>query len=65
MDEERDIRGSFRYRHTYSAAIELLADDAVDVENIVDFEMKLGDAAAAFQRAMDPETVKGMVRVGE
>ena len=65
VDNELDVRGSFRYRNTYPAAIELLANDAVDVEGIVDFEMDLGDVDAAFRRAMEPETVKGMVRVGE
>ena len=60
---ELDVHGSFRYRNTYPAAIELLANGAVDVEGIVDFEMGLGNVDAAFQRAMNPGTVKGMVQV--
>jgi L-iditol 2-dehydrogenase len=65
VDNELDVRGSFRYRNTYPTAIELLADDEVDVAGIVDFEMGLGDVDAAFRRAMDDETVKGMVRVAD
>ncbi|MFC4450134.1 NAD(P)-dependent alcohol dehydrogenase [Halorussus aquaticus] len=65
VDNELDVRGSFRYRNTYPAAIELLADGAVDAAGIVDFEADLEDTDDAFQRAMDPETVKGMVRIGK
>ena len=65
VDNELDVHGSFRYRNTYPAAIDLLADGAVDVAGIVDFEADLADVDDAFRRAMDPETVKGMVRVGE
>ena len=61
VDNELDVRGSFRYRNTYPAAIDLLADGEVDAAGIVDFEADLGDVDEAFQRAMDPETVKGMV----
>jgi L-iditol 2-dehydrogenase len=65
VDAELDVRGSFRYRNTYPAAIELLANDEIDAVGLVDFEMPLGDVGAAFQRAMDRETVKGMVRVAD
>ncbi|WP_137286846.1 NAD(P)-dependent alcohol dehydrogenase [Halorussus salinisoli] len=63
VDNELDVHGSFRYRNTYPTAIELLADDAVDAAGIVDFEATLGDVDDAFRRAMDPETVKGVVTV--
>lgn len=42
---------------------EVLADDRVDVEGFVDFESPLSDVEAAFHRAMEPETVKGIVTV--
>ncbi|MEF8886088.1 MAG: NAD(P)-dependent alcohol dehydrogenase [Haloarculaceae archaeon] len=62
IDNEVDVHPSFRYANTYPAAVELLADDRVDVEGVVDFEADLTDVEAAFQRAMDPDTVKGVVR---
>ena len=65
IDNELDVFGSFRYRNTYPAAIDLLADGAVDVEGIVDFEATLDDVDSAFQRAQAPETVKGMIRLDE
>ncbi|WP_276301122.1 NAD(P)-dependent alcohol dehydrogenase [Halorussus lipolyticus] len=65
VDNELDVRGSFRYRNTYPSAVDLLADGAVDVEGIVDFAADLADVDDAFRRAMDGETVKGMVTVGE
>jgi L-iditol 2-dehydrogenase len=64
VDNELDVRGSFRYRNTYPAAIELLADGAVDTAGIVDFAADLGAVDEAFRRATDDETVKGMVTVG-
>jgi L-iditol 2-dehydrogenase len=63
VDNELDVRGSFRYRNTYPTAIELLADDAVDAAGIVDFVADLGAVDEAFRRATDDETVKGMVTV--
>ena len=65
VDKELDVRGSFRYRNAYPAAIELLADGVVDVAGIVDFEAELAEIEPAFRRAMDDETVKGMVSVGQ
>lgn len=65
IDNELDIHGSFRYRNTYPAAVELLAAGRVDVEGIVDFESPLEDVEAAFGRAMETETVKGMITIGE
>lgn len=61
IDNELDVLGSFRYKNTYPAAIDLLADDVVDVEGIVEFESTLADIDDAFQRAMDPSVVKGMI----
>ena len=61
IDSELDVLGSYRYANTYPAAIDLLADGSVDVEGFVDFESPLGDVHEAFERASDPETVKGMI----
>lgn len=63
IDNELDISGSFRFRNTYSQAIELLASEQVDVESLVDFEFSLADTQRAFERAADPEVVKGMISV--
>lgn len=60
---EIDFRGSFRYSNTYDAAIDLIADDAVDVTGIVDFEYPFDDLDSAFQHALDPTSVKGIVTV--
>lgn len=65
IDNELDVRGSFRYRNTYPAAIQLLADGAVDVEGIVDFEMELSDVGEAFERAKALGTVKGMISISD
>ncbi|KTG10040.1 alcohol dehydrogenase [Haloprofundus marisrubri] len=61
IDNELDLLGSFRYRHTYPTAIELLANEQVDVEGLVDFEMGLDDVDEAFRRVQSGETVKGMI----
>ncbi len=63
IDNELDLFGSFRYRNTYPTAIELLADGAVDVEGIVDFELGLNEIGDAFERAMNEKTVKGIVTI--
>jgi L-iditol 2-dehydrogenase len=61
IDNELDIHGSFRYKNTYKTAIDLIADGAVDVQGIIDFETPLEDIENAFRRAQDAETVKGMI----
>lgn len=61
IDNELDVLGSFRYKNTYPAAIDLLADGVVDVAGIVEFESTLADIDDAFRRAMDPSVVKGMI----
>lgn len=63
IDNELDVLGSFRYKNTYPTALDLLADDVVNVEGIVEFESALEDIDDAFQRAMDPNVIKGMVTV--
>lgn len=64
VDKELDVHGSFRFANTYDAAVNLLADEIVDVEEIIDFESSLEEIDAAFQRSMEPDTVKGMISVG-
>ena len=65
VDKELDFKGSFRFRNTYDDAVSLLERGAVDVEKIIDFEMPMSDLAAAFERAKEPDAVKGMVTVGQ
>lgn len=61
IDNELDVHGSFRYHNTYPTAIDLLADDVVDVEGNVDFESPLSEVDTAFDRATDPDIVKGLI----
>jgi L-iditol 2-dehydrogenase len=65
IDNELDVHGSFRYKNTYAAAVDLLADGVVDVEGIIDFESSLDEIDSAFQRAMEPTVVKGMITFGD
>ena len=65
IDNEIDVHGSFRYKNTYDAAIDLLADGAVDVEGIVDFRSTLDQIDDAFQQSMGPDMVKGMIEIDE
>ncbi|WP_424000531.1 NAD(P)-dependent alcohol dehydrogenase [Haloarcula salina] len=64
IDNEIDVHGSFRYKNTYDAAVDLLADGEVDVAGIIDFESSLEDIDDAFHRAMEPTTIKGMISLG-
>ncbi|MFD1514869.1 NAD(P)-dependent alcohol dehydrogenase [Halomarina rubra] len=61
VDGELDVHGSFRYANTYPAAVDLLAQGAVDVAGLVDAEHSLDDVDGAFQRATAPDVVKVMV----
>ena len=65
IDNEIDLHGSFRYKNTYDAAVDLLADGVVDVASIVDFESSLDEVDDAFHRAMEPDVIKGMISVGD
>ncbi|MDL5363387.1 NAD(P)-dependent alcohol dehydrogenase [Halalkalicoccus sp. NIPERK01] len=58
-----DVRGSYRFANTYSTAISLLAAGEVDAAGIVDFEMPLDRLGDAFERAKEPDVIKGMVSV--
>ena len=46
---------------TYPTAISLLANEAIDVESLIDFEMPLNQVDKAFHQSMQPESVKGMI----
>ncbi len=61
IDNELDVYGSFRYKNTYGTAVDLLADDAVDVEGLVDSEYSLEDIEEAFGRSMEASVVKTMI----
>ncbi|MFC7019889.1 MULTISPECIES: NAD(P)-dependent alcohol dehydrogenase [Haloarcula] len=63
IDNELDVHGSFRYKNTYDAAVDLLADGVVDVEGIVDFEAPLSDIDTAFQRSMGSDIVKDIIKI--
>jgi len=63
IDNELDVHGSFRYKNTYSAAVDLFADGVVDVEGIIDFELPLEDIDEAFRRSKEPDVLKGMISI--
>ena len=65
INNELDLRGSFRFSNTYPEAIDGIARGTYDVDGIVDFETDLTGIERAFERATDPEVVKGVVRVGD
>ena len=58
-----DVRGSYRFANTYSTAISLLAANKIDVTKTIDFEMPIDRIEDAFERAREPDIVKGMVSV--
>jgi L-iditol 2-dehydrogenase len=60
---EYDLKGSFRFSETYKTAIEGIKNGKFDVDSIVSFEQPFSETQAAFDRAIEPETVKGVVRV--
>lgn len=65
IDGEYDIRGSFRFKNTYPAAIKGIEAGRYDVDSIVSFEEPLTRAQEAFERAQEPENVKGIVRIND
>ncbi|RDI70158.1 NAD(P)-dependent alcohol dehydrogenase [Halopelagius longus] len=62
---EYDLKGSFRFRDTYEEAIEGIRTGRFDVDGIVSFESPFAETQAAFDRAIEPESVKGVVRVSD
>lgn len=65
IDGEYDLKGSFRFSGTYPSAIEGIRTGRFDVDSIVSFEQSLSETEAAFDRAIEPESVKGVVRVSD
>ena len=63
VNDELDLRGSFRYHDTYPDAVDAVASGAVDVGGLVSFTEPLDRLALAFERAAEPDAVKGMIAV--
>lgn len=63
IGDEYDMRGSFRFKDTYAAAIDGIRSGRFDVDSIVSFERPFVETQAAFDQATEPESVKGVVRV--
>lgn len=60
-----DVRGSYRFANTYSTAIEMITNGAIDVKSMIDFHSPLQDISNAFERACEPEVVKGVIDVSD
>lgn len=65
IGDEFDLKGSFRFSDTYPDAIEGIRTGRFDVDSIVSFEQTFEETQAAFDRALEPESVKGVVCVNE
>lgn len=65
IGDEFDLKGSFRFMDTYSDAIEGIQTGRFDVDSIVSFEQAFEETQAAFDHALEPESVKGVVRVSD
>jgi len=65
IDGEYDLKGSFRFSGTYPAAIDGIQTGRFDVDSIVSFERPLSETEAAFDQALEPQSVKGVVRVSD
>ncbi|WP_135822166.1 NAD(P)-dependent alcohol dehydrogenase [Halostella litorea] len=60
---QHDVRGSYRFANTYPTAVSLLERGAVDAAGLVDFEAPLDRIGEAFDRAAEPDAVKGVIGV--
>lgn len=58
---EVDIKGLFRYHHTYPRAIALMASGKLDVDHLITHKYDLMDAINAFKTAADYST--GAIKV--
>lgn len=65
IGDEYDMRGSFRFKDTYEDAIDGIRSGRFDVDSIVSFERPFAETEAAFDQAIEPESVKGVVRVSD
>jgi L-iditol 2-dehydrogenase len=50
---EVDIRGLFRYHHTYPRAISLISSGLLDIKHLITHKYKFEDALDAFNTAGD------------
>jgi threonine dehydrogenase-like Zn-dependent dehydrogenase len=55
------VRGSFTYTDEFDAAIDLLADGAVVVDDLAPVVVPIGDALAAFELLRDAATMKVLI----
>ncbi|RKD89180.1 NAD(P)-dependent alcohol dehydrogenase [Halopiger aswanensis] len=56
-----DVRGSYRFANTYSTAISLLEAGRIDAAGTIDVELPIDRIGDAFERAKEPDVVKGMI----
>lgn len=65
LSNEIVLTGSFRYRHTWPLAIELVASGKVDADALVTAKFGLDETAAALQTTKAPGNIKSVVYPGE
>lgn len=65
ISNEYELRGSFRFSNTYQNAVDGIQSGQFDVNSIVSFEQKFTQTQAAFNRALESESVKGVIRVSD
>ena len=53
---EVDIRGLFRYHHTYPRAIALISSGILDIKHLITHKFEFNDALKAFDTVADPST---------
>lgn len=54
INKEVDLRGLFRYHHTYPQAIQLLSEKKINIEKIItDHYYLLQDVGEAFEKAIN------------
>ncbi len=61
MQKELTVRGSFRFAHVFSQALDLLARQQLDVVPLVSQCVAFPDLVAGFDAALQPQTVKVVV----
>lgn len=53
IDKEIDVKGIFRYHHTYPAAIDMLSNSEINIERIITNEYQLSETAVAFEQSIN------------
>ncbi|XP_074599019.1 sorbitol dehydrogenase-like [Brevipalpus obovatus] len=59
--KELDIRGCFRYKHTWPKAVNLIASGRIDVKPIITHRFKLEQTIDAFEMAKGGEAIKVVI----